>query len=368
MPRMRAAPAVHVEVHVKPLALILSVAVLALACRNNPAPPPASSTAALPPVSGTAPGIDVPPPAGDTGGVRPVPAELPEVLARVNGEAVERWEFEYMLRGLESQAGRPVPAERRDEIFRGVLDELVAYRLLAQEAQARRIAVPDADVKARVDQVRKNFASEDAFRKALADEGLSLEQLQQRAGRDVLVSRILEAEIGPRIAVRPADIETFYQQNLDRFKESETVHASHILVAIPEKADAAARQKLRTQAEDLLAQVRAGADFAQLARSRSHDTSSAARGGDLGFFAMGQMDPAFAKAAFALKPGETSPVVETPYGFHVIRVLERRPARTVPLAEVRSQVEQYLTSERRDELTVTFVEQLKAKGRVEMYV
>ena len=351
----------------KPLVLVLSIAALALACGNNPAPPPGSAAPVLPPASGV-PGVTIPPPAGETGGVQAMPAELPAVLARVNGEPIERWEFEYVLRGLESQAGQPVPAERREEVFRSVLDELVAYRLLAQEARARKMEVSDADIKARVDQVRRNFANEEAFQKALVDEGFSVERLEQQARREVLVARVLEAEIGPRIAVLPKDVETFYQQNLDRFKVDEAVHASHILIGIPEKADAAGRDKLRAEAAALLAQVRAGADFAQLARSRSHDSSSAARGGDLGFFALGQMDPAFAKAAFALKAGETSPVVETPYGFHIIRVLERRPARTAPLAEVRAQIEQYLAGERRDQLATSFVDQLKARGRVEIYV
>jgi peptidyl-prolyl cis-trans isomerase C len=204
--------------------------------------------------------------------------------------------------------------------------------------------------------------------KAIAADGSSLDKLQQQTRTSLLVSKVLEAEIGPRISVQPKDIDAFYQQNLDRFKEGETVHASHILIGIPQKADAAQNQEARAQTEALLKQIRAGTDFAQLARTRSQDTSSAARGGDLGFFAMGQMDPTFEKAAFALKPGEVSPIVETPYGFHIIKLHERRPARTIPLTEVRAQIGQHLTDLQRDELTVAFVEQLKDKGKVEIFV
>jgi peptidyl-prolyl cis-trans isomerase C len=362
---------------VKPLAaLILLIVPLSLACRNKaaaPAPP-----AAVQPPAANAAGSQAGSPLGGPAGseaaaggptaVKPVPAELPAVLARVNGEAIERWEFEYVVHGVEGQAGRPIPPDQRDQVFRGLLDQLVAFRLLSQEARSRKLNASDADVKARIDEIRKSFPSEDAFLKALASEGSSLEKLQQQTRMTLLVSKVLEAEIGPKVSVQPKDIDAFYQQNLDRFKEGETVHASHILIAIPEKADAAQKQQSRAQAEGLLKQIRAGADFAQLARSRSQDSSSATRGGDLGFFASGQMDPAFETAAFALKPGEVSSLVETPYGFHIIKLHERHPPRTVPLTEVRAQIGQYLTDQQRDEMTVDFVEQLKTKGKIEIYV
>ena len=363
----------------KPLAaLIVLIVPLSLACRNKAAAP--TPPVATRPPAASAAGSAANPAVGPAGGpagseaavepsaVKPMPAELPAVLARVNGEAIERWEFEYVVRGAEGQAGRPIPPDRRNEVFRGLLDQLVAYRLLAQEARARKLAAPDAEVKARIDEIRKSFPSEDAFLKALVSEGSTLEKLQQQTRMTLLVSKVLEAEIGPKVSVQPKDIDAFYQQNLDRFKEGETVHASHILIAIPEKADAAQKQQSRAQAEGLLKQIQAGADFAQLARTRSQDSSSAARGGDLGFFASGQMDPAFETAAFALKPGEVSSLVETPYGFHIIKLHERRPPRTIPLTEVRAQIGQFLTDQQRDEMTVDFVEQLKTKGKVEMYV
>src|SRR4029077_12192443 len=99
-------------------------------------------------------------------------------------------------------------------------------------------------------------------------------------------------------------------------------------------ADEAAKKKARADAEAVLKQVKGGGDFAALAKQYSQDPGSAANGGDLNFFPKGQMVPAFETAAFALKPGETSGLVETPFGFHIIKLAERRPARTVPLQEV----------------------------------
>src|SRR4029077_1229518 len=112
------------------------------------------------------PGSSTPPPGAPNGApnaVKPMPAQLPDVLARVNGEAVERWEFDNAVKRIESRAGGPVPPDRRDEILRGILDQLVSYHLLAQESRARKLAVADQDVEARVAEIRKNFPDDTTF-------------------------------------------------------------------------------------------------------------------------------------------------------------------------------------------------------------
>jgi peptidyl-prolyl cis-trans isomerase C len=114
--------------------------------------------------------------------------------------------------------------------------------------------------------------------------------------------------------------------------------------------------------------VKAGKDFAELAKHYSQDPGSAANGGDLGYFAQGQMVGPFEQAAFALKPGAVSDVVETPFGFHIIKVADHQAARTVPLDEVRPQIEQFLQNQRRQQKTEAFINSLKAKGRVEVLI
>jgi parvulin-like peptidyl-prolyl isomerase len=113
--------------------------------------------------------------------------------------------------------------------------------------------------------------------------------------------------------------------------------------------------------------VKAGKDFAALAREHSQD-GSAASGGDLGFFKQGEMVGPFNDVAFSLEPGKTSGVVETPFGYHIIKVAQKLPARDVPLDEVRPQVEEYLKNQNRETETEAFVNSLKAKGKVEILV
>ena len=118
----------------------------------------------------------------------------------------------------------------------------------------------------------------------------------------------------------------------------------------------------------MLKTIRAGGDFATLARANSTDTGSAQNGGDLGFFPKGQMTPAFEEAAFKTKPGTTSALIETQFGFHIIKVVEKKTARTVPLDEVRPQLTQYIENQNRQRETQAFVAGLRAKSKIEILI
>ena len=218
--------------------------------------------------------------------MKPLPAQLPSVIARVNGESVERWELETAIKGVEGRAGSPIPAERHDEIVRGLIDQLVAFHVLSQEAHARKLEVTDADVQARIGQFKGGFPDENAFQQALTAQGMTMPQLQKQTRMGLDVSKVLEAEVNTKIAVADTDVETFYKQNTERFKQGETVHASHILIGVPQGADAATKQAARAKAQAILKQVKAGGDFAALAKANSQD-GSAQNGGDLGFFPEG---------------------------------------------------------------------------------
>jgi parvulin-like peptidyl-prolyl isomerase len=297
-----------------------------------------------------------------------MPAQLPEVLARVNGEPIERWEFDNAVKRIEARAGGPVPPDRRNEILRGILDQLVAYHLLAQESRARKLAVPDQDVDARVADIRKNFPDDAAFTQAMAAQGLTVDHLRAQTRSNLEVQKVIDAEVSSKIAVQDADVSTFYQQNLARFKQGETVHASHILIGIAANAPPAEKAAAKAKAQAALKQVRGGADFAAVARAQSQDPGSAQNGGDLGFFPKGQMTPAFEGAAFKLTPGSVSAVVETPFGFHIIKVFERRPPRTAPLAEVSGQIKEFLTQGQREQKLEQFITEVKSKSKLEMLV
>jgi peptidyl-prolyl cis-trans isomerase C len=322
------------------------------------APAPAAAQSTPPPAA-----AQLQPPAA-----KPVPPQLPEIVARVNGEAINGAELERAVKALEGRAGGPVPADQRDRVFRGVLDDMIGYKLLIQEAKARKIAVPDAEIEAQIAQIRSQFPTQQQFEQALAAQKLTLEDVREDARSEMSVEKLVEGEIAAKIAIKPEAVNDFYQKNQDKFQQGPRVRASHILISFPQNADAAAKQQAKTKAEGILKDLKAGKDFAAAAKESSQDPGSAVNGGDLGFFEKGQMVPPFEQAAFALNPGEMSELVESQFGYHIIKVAEKQTQRVVPLDEAKGQIEQYLSQQNRQAETEAFVNTLKTKAKIEILI
>lgn len=341
-----------------------------------------SSTTAATPSSAATPAVEAavptsPPPSGGPSAAlappqappaKPIPAQLPEVIATVDGERVERWELEGAIKGLEARAGAPIPADRRDQIVRSLLEQIVDYHVLSREARDRKISVSDSEVTAQINQIKGGFPNEQAFQQALTAQGITLDQLQRQTRMGMDIDKVLQAEVAPKIKVEDGEISTFYKQNLAQFEQGESVHASHILIATPQGAQGPQKDAAKAKAQDVLKQVKAGGDFAALAKAQSQDPGSAPGGGDLGFFPKGQTDPAFEAAAFGLKPGGVSEVIESQFGYHVIKVHEHRAARTAPLEEVSGQIREFLTGQQRESAIQAFLATVKAKRKVEILV
>lgn len=298
---------------------------------------------------------------------KPVPAQIPPVIARVNGEDVKKTDFDRIIQTMEARAGQPIPADRRDEILRGAIDQLVVYTLLSQESRNRGIKVDETEIETKMGQLKSQFPTQEAFDKALKDRGMTMESLRKDARVDLSVTKLMEAEVAALSGPSDLEAKEFYDKNPDRFKQDESVRASHILIRVDEKADAAAKKKARAEIDAVLKQVKAGGDFAKLAQQHSQD-GSAAQGGDLNYFAKGAMVPAFDKVAFELKPGQVSDVVTTPFGYHIIKVVDHKPGRTVPFEESSQQIKQFLTEEKKQKHSDAFIEGLKKKSKIEVLI
>ena len=298
---------------------------------------------------------------------KPVPPQLPEIVARVNGEAITGKDLDDAVRAIAGRAG-PIPPDERDRVYRGVLDKMIGYRLMIQEAKARKIIVPDTDVDAQVAQIRGQFPSEVQFQQALSAQKTTLEAVRNDTREGMSADKLVESEIASKVAVKPEAVTDFYQKNQDKFQQGPRVRASHILIGIPQNADAATKQQARAKADALLKDLKSGKDFAATAKANSQDPGSAPNGGDLGYFEQGQMVPPFEQAAFALKPGEMSEVVESQFGYHIIKVADRQDTRVVPLEEAKAQIEEFLTQQNRHAQTELFVNALRAKAKIEILI
>jgi peptidyl-prolyl cis-trans isomerase D len=177
---------------------------------------------------------------------------------------------------------------------------------------------------------------------------------EQRSIKYLLLDR---DQARQKVVVPANDIQRYYNDNIQQFQTPEQVHASHILLKTEGKNDADVKKK----AEALLAQVKGGADFGALAKKESEDEGSKANNGDLGFFGRGRMVPEFETAAFALQPGQTSDLVKSQFGYHIIRVIEKKAAQTRPLDEVRPQIQDQLAQQQADAQLTEKARQLEAR-------
>ena len=296
---------------------------------------------------------------------KPMPAELPAVLAKVNGQEVTKVDFERLIKNVEANRG-PIPAERRDEVYRAALDQLITYTVMKQEAAARNVAIPDAELDGRVKEMQGQMTA-DQFAKALSERNTSAEQLRTDTRVDMMIDKMFQGEVASMTAATDAEAKDFYDKNPDKFKQGESVRASHILVMANENADEATKKAARTKIEGILKRVRAGEDFAKLA-SQYSDDGSKSQGGDLGFFPKGQMVPAFDQVAFSLKPGEVSDVVTTQFGYHIIKVAERKEPSTVPYEQVKPQVVEFLSNQKKRDRVNAFIQEAKNRARIEVLV
>jgi parvulin-like peptidyl-prolyl isomerase len=234
-------------VNVRRAASVFVIAALAACSRTAPAnaTPQAAqtSTPASAPSAPAAPAATAQPP-----GVKPVPPQLPEIVARVNGETISGKDLEDAVRAVAGQAG-PVPPDERDRVYRGVLDNMIGYRLIIQEAKARKVAVADAEVDAQVAQIRGQFPNDAQFQQALAAQKTTLEAVRNDARDEMSASKLVETEIASKVTVKPEAVTDFYQKNQDKFQQGPRVRASHILIGIPQNADAATKQQAKTKAD-----------------------------------------------------------------------------------------------------------------------
>lgn len=236
--------------------------------------------------------------------------------------------FEMQMRRDLALQTLPEGASRSAIVPAAVLDRLIA--LQEQVREVRELRLPASDFAGRVsptpEQLRKYY-----------DEHARAFETPESAKVEYVV---LSAEdIGKQVVLGADDVRSYYEQNKSRYTVPEQRRASHILIEVPADASADARKAARQKAEALLEKLRGGADFAALAREQSQDRGSAREGGDLGFFSRGDMVEPFSNAAWALKEGELSGVVESEFGYHLIKLTGIRAGQQRPFEQARGEIE-----------------------------
>jgi peptidyl-prolyl cis-trans isomerase C len=289
-----------------------------------------------------------------------------DVVARVNGTTIYRKAVREVVQGILAMQDAPPDDAAIGKLAADAIDSLIALELLYQESQAHQITVSDAAVDEEIARSKSHFPDGKTFQAALKARGMTEHDLQRDTRKTMAVNRLLEGGVWKDVRVSPEQIKTFYEQNHEEFKHPPEIRASHILIRVPDGAIATERDAAKQRATALLDKLKAGVDFAQLAREQSQDPGTAPTGGDLGYFGKGDMVDAFEKAAFALQPGQLSGLVTTPYGFHIIKVTDHRDAGYEPLAEVQERISAVLMKTERQRRQADLVAQLRQKAKVEL--
>jgi peptidyl-prolyl cis-trans isomerase C len=182
-----------------------------------------------------------------------------------------------------------------------------------------------------------------------------------------LANEFLKREVAQKVTIPEDEMRSYYDKNIDEFKTPEMVRARHILVKVIPSATEEDKKKAKEKAEEILGKIKNGEDFIKLATDLSDDPGSKIKGGDLGFFSRGKMVKPFEDAAFSLKPGEVSGIVETQFGFHIIKVEEKKDPSVEPFDKVKDRINQKLLQERVKSKVTEFIENAMKEEKVEIY-
>jgi peptidyl-prolyl cis-trans isomerase SurA len=275
-----------------------------------------------------------------------------KIVAQVNDEIITLSELEQTMKYSQGKPGAPIAD---NEAFRRqMLDILIDRKLAKAEAKRYGMTVPEKDLRKALDEIkqRNGFADDEALSKALAKDGMTIEQLRQQISEQISQDRLMAVTVKDVPPPPEADIKRFYEEN---YKTPENrVHIKVITLPVPPEANAAQQEEARAQAEKALNEAQKGEDFDKLIKQYSKPIPNTPSG-DLGFLRQADLDPKFFEFLAGLKQGEVVPL-KTPQGFQIIKLMEAKMGQVMGLEEVRPQIVQNL---QREQMSKRFSEHLK---------
>jgi peptidyl-prolyl cis-trans isomerase C len=295
-------------------------------------------------------------------------SKVPATVAKVNGKVIKGDFYTRMYKQVEmTQKAQGAPPEAVDPegIKQQVLDHLINVELLIQKADEKKIQVSAPEIEKVVEQAQARFGGQDQMKDALKAQGLTDEDFRSDVARSLKIQQLLKTEVADKVSVAPGEAKAFYDGNPQAFQVPEQVKARHILIRLPEGASDSQKKEAKQAIQKAADRVKKGESFESVAKAVSQDPGSAPNGGELGFFPKGRMVPEFEKTAFSLEPGKVSAVVETQYGYHLIKVEEKQPAKTLSFQEVEAKVGDYLKRKKGDEGVEAYVNALRASAKID---
>ncbi len=318
-----------------------------------------------------------------------------ENLAKVNNTVITKTEFirayeEVTSNNMFSQMGIDLK-DNPDNIFslmmkEKVMSELIVKALLNEEMKQRKIEISKDELSAAEKEIISKFGSKEQFEQILKLNGVSYDKFRKDLEDEMKLKKLVDSIA--MVSIGDAEAKKYYDENSDKFRYPQRVRASHILIAANpeqikvnikkenkdisdeelEKRTAEEMQSLKEKAEKLYNKVKAApSTFAKVAKENSQDSVSAVKGGDLGFFAKDEMVEPFAEKAFSMAPNTISEVIQTPYGYHIIKVTDRAEAGTMSFEQTKNDIINYLESRDKVDILKSKIATLKNEAKIEYY-
>ena len=287
------------------------------------------------------------------------------VVAKVNSEIITLGALEGRASALKEKYRSEFENYSENQVLQEALEILIDEKLKLQQGKKMAFEVDDMTVDAAIKNLeKKNSLEEGQLALILEAEGKSLDSYKNVIRDQLLVSKITRFELGSRLVISDRKIEKYYHDNQKEFWEPSQVRVKHILILFEKDATEKIMQIKKKQIKEILAELKGGKDFAEAAKEYSEDVS-ASLGGDVGFVKKGQMVPEFEKAVYRLKEGEISGVVETEYGYHIIKAEEIQKGRTIPFKDVKNKIKNILSTSKKESAYKAWINELRESAFIE---
>ena len=289
--------------------------------------------------------------------------------AMVNGTKILKQDLDRkvdLIQARYASMGKTLDPAKLDELRSKLLENMIDEELLFQASQKAGITVDAAKVQEELNKIRNKFPTKKEFEARMKDMGYTEAILKHQIEQNMAIQALIDKEIMAKIKITDAAAQAYYKAHASEFKQPEEIRARHILIKVASDASSAEKAAAKKKIEEIQKKLKKGADFAELAKAYS-EGPSAKKGGDLGFFSRGQMVEPFEKAAFALKKiGDVSDIVQTPFGYHLIKLEARKPAGVTSFKDAKEYIVQKLKHEQAMKQISPFIDGLKAKAKIEM--
>jgi peptidyl-prolyl cis-trans isomerase C len=290
-----------------------------------------------------------------------------DTAVTVNGSSITEQELDARIKPhmdrIAKQMDPNMAGQYKNRIRGQVLEGMIVERLLDEQVKKANITITDGDINDRISEIiTQQGMSIDGFKAMLQMQGQDFEQVKQQMKQGLAYEKFMDRQVGA-MEVNDAEALAYYEGNKADYNTPEEVKASHILIKVAPSASTEEKAAAKEKAEKLLKQVKEGGDFAALAKDNS-DCPSKAKGGDLGFFERGTMVKEFADAAFAMQVGQVSDIVETQFGYHIIKVTDRKPAGLTPFEKAKPDIVKALEQTKKSKLYKQCIDKLKAEAKI----